>query len=176
MTDRSRRSLDDELAMLSRDVAPPRNLWPTIVRGIARAPRPARPIAYAVAASVVAACLATALTWVVLKERPTSTPARGATANILSSFDEPRDSGYVAARTALRATFQERLKLLDPSTRSQIESSLAVIRKAREDIHRALAASPDSPVLEQLLEATWHDEFDLYDDVVRTSQPILART
>jgi hypothetical protein len=35
----------------------------------------------------------------------------------------------------------------------------------------ALAAQPDSPVLEQLLASALHDEFDLYDDVVRTTQP-----
>ena len=65
--------------------------------------------------------------------------------------------------------------LLDPPTRAKIEANLAVIHKARDDIRKALATDPDSPVLEQLLESAWHDEFDLYDDVIRTTQPTLAR-
>ena len=78
-------------------------------------------------------------------------------------------------RTALQQTFRERLALLDPATRAQIEASLAVIHRAREEIRKALGAAPDNPVLEHLLQSTWHDEFDLYDDVVRTTQPTLAR-
>ena len=91
------------------------------------------------------------------------------------SFDEPRDAGYVAARAALEQTFRERLALLDPDTRTQIEASLAVIHRAHEEIRKGLEAAPENPVLEHLLQSTWHDEFDLYDDVVRTTQPTLAR-
>jgi hypothetical protein len=103
------------------------------------------------------------------------TNPRVAAAAVAASFEEPHDAGYLAARTALEETFHERLALLDPATRAQIESNLATIRAAREDIARALAKDPESPVLEQLLESAWHDEFDLYDDVVRTTQPTLAR-
>jgi hypothetical protein len=89
--------------------------------------------------------------------------------------DEPHDPGFIAARAALQETFGQRLAMLDPATRAKIEANLAVIHQAREDIRKALAASPGSPVLEQLLESSWHDEFDLYDDVIRTTQPTLAR-
>jgi len=174
--DRTLKSLDDELAKLSRDVIPPAELWPGIVRGITRTPGAARPIAFAAAAAVAAACLATALTWAELHGRPASIQSNPALASAAASFDEPRDAAYVAARAVIQQTFHERLALLDPGTRVQIESSLAVIRQAREDIRRELASAPESPILEQLLEATWHDEYDLYDDVVRTTQPILART
>jgi hypothetical protein len=91
------------------------------------------------------------------------------------SLDEPHDPGYLAARAGLVDTFRERLAMLDPPTRAKIEANLAVIHQARDDIRKALAADPDSPVLEQLLESAWHDEFDLYDDVIRTTQPTLAR-
>ncbi len=176
MKDRTPESLDDELAKLSRDVIPPAELWPKIVLGITRTPGGARPVAFAAAASVAAACLATALTWAVLHGRPASIQSRPAAASAAASFDEPRDAAYVAARAVIQQTFHERLALLDPGTQVQIESSLAVIRQAREDIRRDLAGAPESPILQQLLEATWHDEYDLYDDVVRTTQPILART
>jgi len=52
---------------------------------------------------------------------------------------------------------------------------LAVIRQAHEDIRKALAADPESPVLEQLWESTWHEEFDLYDRVVQATQPPMTR-
>jgi hypothetical protein len=73
-------------------------------------------------------------------------------------------------------TFRERLALLDPATRARIEASLAIIRKAHEDIRKALASDPASPVLEQLWQSTWHDELDLYDHVVRATQPTMTRT
>jgi hypothetical protein len=91
------------------------------------------------------------------------------------SLDEPHDAGYLAARADLLDTFKQRLAMLDPATRAKIEANLAVIHKARDDIRKSLAEDPDSPVLEQLLESAWHDEFDLYDDVIRTTQPTLAR-
>jgi hypothetical protein len=89
--------------------------------------------------------------------------------------DEPHDPGFLAARAALQETFSQRLAMLDPTTRAKIEANLEVIHRARTDIRKALAANPGSPVLEQLLESSWHDEFDLYDDVIRTTQPTLAR-
>jgi hypothetical protein len=52
---------------------------------------------------------------------------------------------------------------------------LAVIQKAHEDIRKALAADPQSEVLQQLWESTWHDEFDLYDRVVQATQPTMTR-
>jgi hypothetical protein len=87
-------------------------------------------------------------------------------------FDEPRNLSYVAARNSLELDFRERLALLDPATRAQIEVSLAVIRRAHDDIRKALARDPASPVLEQLWQSTWHDELDLYDHVVRATQPM----
>jgi len=173
--DRTEESLDEQLARLPLDAAPPGDLWPGIAGRITRRPRIAHPFALAAAAAAAAACLATALTWTVLHGRPDAAPPGPALAGAASSFDEPRDARYVAARSALQSTFRERLALLDPRTRVQIESSLAVIRQAREDIRHALSAAPESPILEELLEATWHDEFDLYDDVLRTTQPISAR-
>ena len=93
-----------------------------------------------------------------------------------SNFDEPRNPSYVAARASLEVTFRERLRLLDPATRTRIEASLAVIRQAHEDIRKALASDPGSPLLEQLWQSTWHDELDLYDNVVRATQTTMTRT
>jgi hypothetical protein len=200
MKDDTPGSLDEELAKLSREVSPPRDLWPGVVRGIVRAPRSAPRFAstpwMAYAASVAALCLAAALIWVMVYGRPplsasgpataanlravpagsAPTAGTGASPGVGASFGEPNDAHYLVARAELERTFNQRLAQLDPATRAKIEADLASIRKAREDIRQALAAQPDSPVLEQLLASSLHDEFDLYDDVVRTTQPTSART
>ena len=180
MNDPLRPSLDAELANLPRDIAPPRNLWPGVRARLQERPRRARAVGLAAAAGIFGACVASALTWAVLHGRPGSAPPAVRTAaNVAlsaASFDEPRNPGYLAARDNLEANFRERLALLDPSTRAQIEASLAIIRRAHEDIRKALASDPASPVLEQLWQSTWHDEFDLYDHVVRATQPAMTRT
>ena len=173
MKDSAPTTLDEQLAKLASDIVPPRNLWPGIVREILRRPRASPVLAFAAAAAMI--CFAGALAWAVLHSRPGSSGSEAATAYMGASLAEPRDAGYLATRAALEQTFHERLALLDPATRAQIEMSLASIRAAREDIAKALAAHPESPVLEQLLESAWHDEFNLYDDVLRTTQPTLAR-
>jgi hypothetical protein len=174
MKDLAPKSLDELLAGLPREVAPPRHVWRGISKRLDPAPRRARPLAYAMAAGIAGACAASALTWAVLHGRPAASGAPLAARAV--NFDEPRNASYVAARDDLELDFRERLKLLDPATRARIEASLAVIRHAHEDIRKALASDPASPVLEQLWESTWHDELDLYDNVVRATQPAMTRT
>lgn len=174
MNDPAQKSLDELLADLPRDIVPPRHLWRGISRSLSPTPRRTRPMVYALAAGVAGACLASALTWAVLHGRPASPVALLAARTV--SFDEPRNPRYIAAREDLEVDFRERLKLLDPTTRAQIEASLEVIRHAHEDIRKALASDPESPVLEQLWQSTWHDELDLYDHVVQATQPEMTRT
>jgi hypothetical protein len=174
LKDPLQKSLDEQLANLSRDIPLPRNLWPGIRGRLDRNPRRGRPMAFAAAAGVVGACVASALTWAVLHGRAAS-PAIQVAAQA-PSFDEPRNPSYVAARDDLEVNFRERLALLDPATRARIEASLAVIRRAHEDIRKALTSDPASPVLEQLWQSTWRDELDLYERVVRATQPTMTRT
>jgi hypothetical protein len=174
MNDDLHRSLDEQLAALPREVAPPPALWPVIANRLQRRAPRARVLPYALAAAAVAACLASALTWSVLRGR--ATPAAPQTAATATTFDQLHDPHYIAARASLELTFRERLAILDPRTRTQIEASLTVIRKAHDDIQKALAADPASPVLEQLWQSTWRDELDLYDHVVRSTQPAMTRT
>jgi hypothetical protein len=189
MNDRSTDPLDRRLHDLPREIPPPRDLWPEIsarlARGApplispagpshgtlqpgARARRP-RVLPLAVAAALVGACIAGTLTWAVMHGRADA-PQRAAV------FSEPRDRGYLAARATLEVGFRQQLEQLDPATRARIEASLAVIRQAREDIRKALANEPGSPVLEQLWQSTLRDEFDLYDRVSRGTQTAVTRT
>lgn len=172
MNDRQQESLDRLIVNLPRDVTPPRNLWPGIVDRLVRTRR-GPPMALAAGIVVAAACLASLFTWAVLQSR--SAPRLLQTEIAKSSFEEPTDAKYVLARDMMQKTFRERLALLEPATRAKIEASLAVIRQAHEDIRKALAADPESPVLEQLWESTWHEEFDLYDRVVQATQPPMTR-
>ena len=172
MNDPSQQSLDRLLAQLPKDIQPPGALWPEIATRL-RAQRHSPPLALAAGILVAAACLASLITWGVL-QRP-SAPAAIQSAGARASFEELKDPKYILARDSEKKTFEERLALLDPVTRAKIESSLAVIRQAHEDIRKALAADPESPVLEELWESTWHDEFDLYDHVVQATQPTMTR-
>jgi hypothetical protein len=173
MNDRQQESLDRLIASLPRDIVPPGNVWPGIAARLSGRTRRAPPMALAAVIAMAAAGLASFFTWAVLESR--SVPRVIQTVAATSSFEEPRDPKYVLARDAVEKTFRERLTLLEPATRAKIEASLAVIQKAHEDIRKALAADPQSPVLEQLWESTWHDEFDLYDRVVQATQPTMTR-
>jgi hypothetical protein len=176
------KTLDEELDALRLDIEPARDLWPGIARKLDRAPRRTRPMALAAAAALAGACVAGTISWAVLQGRAGRTPTTAAArvapraAARTAAFDEPITPRYVAARDSLEVSFRERLALLDPATRARVEASLEVIRHAHEDIRKALAADPASPVLEQLWQSTWHDELDLYERVVRSTQPAATRT
>jgi hypothetical protein len=173
MNDQRQDRLDRLLASLPKDVVPPGNLWPGVAARLTVKPRRSAPMALAAAVAVAAAGLASLFTWAVLESRSVP-PVINAVA-AAPSFEEPRDPKYILARDSVEKTFRERLALLEPATRVKIEASLAVIQKAHEDIRKALAADPQSAVLQQLWESTWHDEFDLYDRVVRATQPTMIR-
>jgi hypothetical protein len=173
MNDHQHDRLDRLIANLPKDIVPPGNLWPGVAAQLKPKPRRAAPpMALAAAVAMAAAGLASFFTWAVLESR--SVP-RVIQAVAAPSFEEPRDPKYVLARESVEKTFRERLALLEPATRTKIEASLTVIQKAHEDIRKALAADPQSPVLEQLWESTWHDEFDLYDRVVQATQSTMTR-
>ncbi|HLW24267.1 MAG TPA: hypothetical protein VKT22_07905 [Steroidobacteraceae bacterium] len=180
MSRSDRPSLDEQLARLALEVTPRTDLWPRIARRIGT--RPARWIPLALAASLGGISIAAALTWMLWQERSELRPHERRTPDLTqsaagreSAFDEPRDPRYQRTRAALEKTFAERVARLDPGARRAIAANLEQIRAARADLRRELAAHPENPVLQHLLESSWHDEFDLYDDVVTGTQPTLAR-
>ena len=161
--------LDSRLAELARDIPPPRDLWPGIRAAIGSEQPAARrwPMPLALAAGLGVAVTAGLLGWHLARQQPLLAAGSLATAG----FAEPASAQYVSMRAALEHTYRERLALLAPATRTRIEQDLATIRAANADIRRALAADPESPVLNRLLESTWQQEFDLYTTVVHNSEP-----
>jgi hypothetical protein len=175
MNDTPQNDLDKALAGLSREINPPRNLWPQIAAGIEARRRP-RPILMAACVAALAACLASVFTWAVLRKAAEPSGLSLVAQQNAPVFNDPTDPKYLKARADLEKTFNERLALLDPSTRVKIEASLQTIRKAREDIRKALQADPASSLLEDLWQSTSQDEIDLYDRVVQTTDPSTTRS
>ncbi len=173
MKDRLQNHLDRLIANLPRDITPPANVWPNVAARLSRTPRHGPPLALAASIAIAAALLTSVFTWAVLHGR--SVPRAFQTLAATAPFDEPKDPKYLRARETVEKTFRDHLAMLDPATRAKIEASLATIQHAHEDIRRALAADPQSRVLEQLWESTLHDEFDLYDRVVQATQPSMIR-
>lgn len=193
-------SLDDALKSARREVQPTRDLWPAIAQGLgqsteraagapgdlaavraaraARAPRLQWPMA--LAASLGVASLVGALCWSVVHERSSAeliarrTPAAMA-GNTQVSFAPPQNPAYIAARADLERTFNERLQLLAPATRTRVQADLLTIRQANEDLRAALAHDPASPLLLQLLHSTWQQEIELYTSVAQSTEPMLMR-
>jgi len=179
----NRDALDAALARLPREQEPPRDLWPAIERGLAggagraRGPTARRP--YALAASVAALALLGAMAW---NLRGPSSPvqqaagAQGAVALPASAtYGPPENAAYEAARAQLERTFEERLDLLAPATRTRVRADLATIRAANADLRAALAKDPASPLLLQLLASTWRQEIELYASVARSTSPLIQR-
>jgi hypothetical protein len=163
--------LDSRLAQLPRELPLARDLWPQIEDSLlsARAISPARArrVPLALAAGVALALTAGLIGWQAGRWRQPVASDVSASA----AFAVPVDSAYLKTRAELEQTYRARLELLEPQTRRRVERDLALIRAANADIRRALAADPESAVLNRLLESVWQQEFDLYATVVRTTEP-----
>jgi hypothetical protein len=175
-----RPSIDAQLAALPRDTPPARDLWPGILASISAPPSvsaaPRRRWPLALAAGVAGAALL--LGWQVGRVRlgagaMVNSPSPGSQndARRAASFAVPAGAEYLSARAALEHTYRERLEQLAPGTRERIEQDMTAIRAANADIRQALAADPQSAVLNHLLESTWQEEFDLYATVIRATAP-----
>jgi hypothetical protein len=169
-------TLDELLSAMPRAVEPPADLWPQIATLTHRPPRPARLMNLAASLAVASLVLLMARSalregaQVPMKPVGTSSPMTSV------SFSLPDAARYQSARAAMEATFYERLKLLRPETRTTIEANLQIIRKANEEIRRALDSDPASPLLLQLLNDTYQQEFDLYENVARNTEPTQGRS
>ncbi|MEI6459062.1 MAG: hypothetical protein WCP04_09030 [Pseudomonadota bacterium] len=166
LDDKPRASLEDALARLPQEIVPTHDLWPRIEAAL-HDEMSARPPASRVVFGLVAGCLLGAVAMSVLW----GVRAPG-TSGLLA-----RDAASVmAARSQLATTYRTRLPLLDAPTRVRVERALGVIQAAEQDLAQSRRAAPDSAVLSRLYASTTRQEFDLYDAIVRATEPFVRRT
>ena len=154
------RTLEDGLAALPRRITPKRDLWPKIASHLDDGPsvRIVRPRwALGMAAGILLGVLAF------------MTIPRGY-GHLSGSIPSSRDASLVRARVVLLEEYRERLSQLDAPTRARVERDLAMIRDAEKDLADALQNSPNSEVLLRLYAGALHQEFDLYDTVLTTTE------
>jgi hypothetical protein len=177
-----RPTIDELLAALPREAPPARDLWPEILASIsARTGVPAARRRWPLALAAGGAAAAVLLGWQIAHNRSgvvAQAPAASGQSESLhaASFAVPAGAEYLSTRAALEHTYRERLELLAPATRDRIEHDMSMILAANADIRQALAADPESAVLNHLLESTWQQEFDLYATVIRATAPTGPRT
>jgi hypothetical protein len=192
------RRLDVELDRLPREVAPRADLWPRIADRIEAeaGSRPARARwAQAWWPQLAAACVLMAVTAVVTWQvaRPPAQSAiesAGPSGQIAeldipviatppatpASFGVPAlGPDYVAARTLLVSTFEQRLAELPPTTRRKIERNLDDIRRASAELAAALDEHPANPLLQNLLVSTYQDELALFSQINQAAMPTNPR-
>jgi hypothetical protein len=191
-------SLDEALASLAPGHDPARDLWPGIAAALAPRASPApragatpvtnaastrRPFALAAGLAMLGLAGSLAFNLRSLPLAPGGSASSAGSAQplpgsqaIAAHFSPPDDAAYRNARAELERTFNERLALLAPATRSRVQADLATIRAANADIRAALAQDPASPLLLQLLNSTSQQEIDLYTNVARATAPMISRS
>jgi len=164
-------SLQVRLARLPREIPPERDLWADIDARLSGR-RPAWRVGLGIAAGL--AILVLSLIVSLGPHRPRgdelarlrSTPVVPQARLVRSPSG--RDASFERTQDDLERNFQSELERLPKATRTRLLQDLDVIRKARGDIRTALAANPDSPLLQALLADTWQQEMDFYADVSST--------
>jgi len=175
-------------AELPKDVAPARDLWPSIAARLAGETQTARPRAFgwpaALAAGFLVASVSALLTWGLTRNpepavQPWLADVQSAEAAIMPVNYGP-NSGITAkelvARDELLVQFREKLAQLSPQTRADVVKNLAVIQKATNEIDAALDQDPASGLLNQLLIGAYKQELQLYSTVVTAGDGLTRRT
>jgi hypothetical protein len=165
---------------LPRDVAPPRDLWPAIQAQLEPVARPGRRLSgWHAAAAAVLVVASSAVTAVFMRSAPVASVAQAPTPSVQApggtspssnvtmapgalraAFGPTHalDAEYVAARKQLSTMLDERIDRLPPSAREKVVANLAEMRRAADEINRALATAPGDPLLEELLLTTYQEE------------------
>ena len=174
----SDRRLDATLASVEREVEPRADLWPDIESRLEpRSRRRPRAWAWQAAAAVVLIALSSLVTATLV--RRSSTPVAGVHAPgarlpaVPATFGSTYalNADYETARRQLGADLEQRLATLPPSARKKLESNLAEMRRAAEEINAALARQPGDPLLEELLLNTYQDELGVLASVKQLTGP-----
>ena len=162
--------LDTALRTVPRDLPPSRDLWPAIhavIQADAAQEQSERRGIFSLsplqqmAAGLVLMVLSSFVTyWLSRQDNPAPIAANVATENKAESIA----AEYLLARVELDRQFAARLATLPPATRAKLESSLADLRRAGDELMAELARNPDNRLLQELLISTYQSEARLLAD------------
>jgi hypothetical protein len=174
-------TLDEALESLPRDIEPSRTVWSKIRAEIAaEAHAPARTGGLGwwgqlgIAAALV---LVTATTTYIATRQSILANTSVVVAGAPNLFDPTNLDGkalgeqYLRARADLDRLFAERFAALPPATRAKLESNLADLRRAADEIVATLAEHPSDPLLQELLISTRQRELQLLAEVGQLPLP-----
>jgi hypothetical protein len=168
----SQRRVDAALQSVPREVGPGRDLWPDIQSRLEPRSKHRAPIwAWQAVAAVVLVAVSSLVTASLM--RRSSAPVAQVAAPTVPPHAVPAGLGsdkalnpdYETARRQLGAALEQRLAALPPSARQKLQSNLAEMRRAAEEINAALARQPGDPLLEELLLNTYQDELGVLASV-----------
>lgn len=196
MSKSERDPLDQAIDAIARDVPPSRDLWQNIRAEIARTPivTDAAPVVHRgssrwlqLAAGFLLVLATSLTTYVVtrqsmqkeaaqiaLQQQQLPTPA--VTATPASFGADMLSPDYFTARAELDKVFEQRLASLPPATRAKLESSLADLRKATNEISAMLSEHPSDPLLQDLLMSAYQRELQMLADVNDVTASTSMRT
>ena len=182
--------LDDMAGRLSRDVMPERDLWPAIEASIAgetgsgrhaplHIPLWQRYLAQA-AAVVLLVGGSSGLTYLAVKgDRNVVSPVaadmplHAVTASFGGQYTLGPD--FQDARRDLEGRLEEELKRLSPAARAEVETNMATIRAAIDEINVALVNEPNNALLQELLLSSYQEELDLMRKVNGITSSVMLR-
>jgi hypothetical protein len=161
------RSLVQAAAALPRDVAPPPEVWPGILRGIRRRPRrPAWPRAASLAAAAVVVFAAGTM---LLRPGRAEKLRRGSLPVSVPAALVAVERQYEPSIAELRFTLEQQSRALAPATVRILERSLAVIDTAIAEARAALAADPGNQEIAAILAAQYRNKVNLLQRATKLS-------
>ncbi|MGH8249570.1 MAG: hypothetical protein ACREVI_02550 [Steroidobacteraceae bacterium] len=170
---------------LPKDIAPPRDLWPSIAARLQEQPGRSGAGRFgwtaALAAGFLVAAVSALLTWGLMREpEPVTAGIDPAAAVAIVPVKYGSNSGLSAAEIAVRdellVEFRRKVDQLSPQTREAVARNLAVIQRAADEIDAALAQDPGSGLLNELLFGAYKQELQLYSNVVTAGGGPTRRT
>jgi len=149
--------LDRRLRELPREIAPERDLWPSIERDIQRPQRRLLPIAVAAGIAVISIALVLNFNLRPTEEKWAAVPPGDKSLGWTQQTAELQQM-----KVGLQPALEQQLTLLDPETRRVVLENLAIIEQARNNITDALQIRPQSAVLSNQYLQLWQQEMAIY--------------
>jgi hypothetical protein len=173
MADRERDPLRESLERLPREIAPERDLWPDVARGIEASRRRARVVRAITMSSTLAAAAVLAL---VLGLRGRHAPAPIAQAPSVSIPAPtpvlaapppplPEEADYASAERMLDTELDARRASLRPAQAAVLDENLRIVDHAIETTRAAVREHPEDPELRAELDRVWQDKLDMIRQV-----------